>query len=34
VIGNNKTSVLDQHFNLKNVTPGPGKYNRFSEFQK
>ena len=33
VIGNNKSSILDQHFNLKNVTPGPGSYNRYSDFE-
>ena len=32
VIGTSKYSVLDQHFNSSNKTPGPGQYNRFSDF--
>ena len=34
VFGKNNYSVIDQHFNTKdsNQTPGPGAYDRFSEF--
>ena len=32
VFGKNTSSVIDQHYNLKKGSPGPGKYNRFSEF--
>mmetsp|Transcript_16043 Transcript_16043/g.24902 ORF Transcript_16043/g.24902 Transcript_16043/m.24902 type:complete len:129 (-) Transcript_16043:55-441(-) len=32
VIGKNNYSILDQHFNMANQSPGPGQYNRFSDF--
>ena len=31
-IGMDKSSIIDKNFNLKNATPGPGKYGAFSEF--
>lgn len=32
VIGKSNFSVIDQHFGMKKTNPGPGSYNRFSEF--
>lgn len=33
VFGRNNYSIIDQHFNVKrNEVPGPGSYNRFSDF--
>ena len=31
-IGKSTFSVIDQHFGMKKTNPGPGSYNRFSEF--
>jgi hypothetical protein len=31
-IGNDKSSIIDQHFKLKVKNPGPGAYSAFSEF--
>ena len=32
VIGKSNFSIIDQHFNAKKGSPGPGSYNRFSDF--
>jgi len=31
-IGNNKKSIIDQHFKMQVKTPGPGAYGAFSDF--
>ena len=32
VIGKNNASIIDKHFNMQIASPGPGQYNRFSDF--
>jgi hypothetical protein len=31
-IGQDKSSIIDKHYNMQKKTPGPGAYGRFSEF--